>query len=97
MMSSAWRYIFDVIVILLSVVGVLVALSLLRFPDQARQWRVSYAAAWIACALLTLRGLAGLIVDGTSDPVWWPTFLLGGSLFGTLAWMARPATDTSFP
>jgi hypothetical protein len=26
----------------------------------------------------------GLIADGVSDPVWWPTFLVGGILFGAI-------------
>jgi hypothetical protein len=52
--------------------------------------------AWIASAMLTLRGVAGLIVDGTSDPVWWPIFLVGGILFGGVAWIARsPNPPTS--
>jgi len=46
-------------------------------------------AAWIACGLLALRGIAGLVVDGTSDSVWWPTFLVGGILLGAVAWLAR--------
>lgn len=46
-------------------------------------------AAWIACGMLTLRGVAGLVVDGASDPVRWPTFLIGGVLFGSVAWLAR--------
>jgi hypothetical protein len=41
--------------------------------------------------MLTLRGVAGLIVDGSSDPVWWPIFLTGGVLFGGVAWLARSA------
>jgi hypothetical protein len=89
MMTSAWRYIYDVIVILLSVTAVLVSLTLLRPPDQViRRW-IPHTAAWIACGMLTLRGVAGLVVDGISDPVWWPTFLVGGILFGAVAWLAR--------
>jgi len=41
--------------------------------------------AWIACAMLTLRGVAGLIVDGASDP----TFMTGGLLFAAVACVAR--------
>jgi hypothetical protein len=89
MMSSAWRYIFDVIVILLSVTAVLVALTLMRPADQVTRRWIPQTAAWIACGMLSLRGLAGLAVDGTSDPVWWPTFLVGGILFGAVAWLAR--------
>ncbi len=89
LMSSTWRYIFDVIVILLCVFAVIVALTLLRPPDRVRQRWIPHAAAWIACGMLSLRGLAGMVVDGASDPVWWPTFLLGGVLFGLVAWLAR--------
>ena len=88
-MSSTWRYVFDVIVVLLCVLAVLVALTLLRPPAQiVRRW-IPRTAAWIACAMLSLRGLAGMVVDGSSDPVWWPTFLAGGILFGAVAWVAR--------
>lgn len=93
-MSSAWRYTYNVIVILLCALAVLVTLTLLRPPHQIiRRW-VPHAAAWIACGMLTLRGAAGLVVDGASDPVWWPTFLVGGVLFGSVAWLAR-ATKTA--
>jgi hypothetical protein len=89
MMSSAWRYIFDVIVILLSILAVLITLTLLRPPEQVvRRW-IPATAAWIACGMLSLRGVAGMVVDGTSDAVWWPTFLLGGILLGAVAWHAR--------
>ena len=89
MMTSAWRYISDLIVILLSVTAVLVVLALLRPPAQVpRRW-IPHTAAWLACGMLTLRGVAGLVVDGRSDPVWWPTFLVGGILFGGVAWLAR--------
>jgi hypothetical protein len=95
MMTSAWRYIYDVIVILLSAVAILIALTLLRPPHQVvRRW-IPYAAAWIASGMLTLRGLAGLVVDGASDPIWWPTFLLGGILLGSVAWMARAPTSVT--
>ena len=90
-MSSAWRVIFDVVVILLCVLAVLVALALNQPPAQVvRRW-IPRAAAWIACVALSFRGLAGMVVDGTSDPVWWPAFLLGGILFGGVAWSARQA------
>jgi hypothetical protein len=89
--SSAWRYIYDVIVVLLCVLAVLVARTLLRPPGETvRRW-IPQTAAWIACGMLSLRGVAGMIVDGTSDPVWWPTFLLGGILFGGVAWFGSRA------
>jgi len=30
-----------------------------------------------------------MVIDGTSDPIWWPTFLIGGILLGSVAWLAR--------
>ncbi|HJR35808.1 MAG TPA: hypothetical protein VJ817_12715 [Gemmatimonadales bacterium] len=89
MMSSAWRYIYDVIVIILCALAILIALTLLRPPHEViRRW-VPETAAWIASGMLLLRGVAGLLVDGASDPVWWPTFLVGGMLLGGVAWLAR--------
>jgi hypothetical protein len=88
-MSSTWRYRYDVAVVALSAVGVLVVLRLLRTAGGGgRRW-IPHAAAWIASGALTLRGIAGLVVDGAADPVWWPTFLAGGILFGCVAWLAR--------
>lgn len=84
-MGSTWRYVYDLVVVALSGAGVLVALTL-RSPGGNRRWR---AAAVAASAALSLRGVAGAIVDRASDPVWWPTFLLGGILYGSLAWLAR--------
>jgi hypothetical protein len=89
LMVTTWRYIYDVIVILLSMAAFLISVTLQRPPEKvARRW-VPHAAAWIACGMLTLRGVAGLVVDGASDPVWWPTFLVGGILLGAVAWLAR--------
>ena len=96
-MSSAWRFIFDLIVILLSLMAILVALTLLQPPDRVpRRW-IPYTAAWIACGMLTLRGVAGMVVDGITDLVWWPTFLLGGILFGGVAWLARWPKPAAVP
>ena len=89
MMTSAWRYTYLVIVIILCALAILVALTLLRPPQQGvRRW-VPQTAAWIASGMLLLRGLAGLLIDGASDPVWWPTFLVGGILLGGVAWFGR--------
>ncbi len=91
MMSSTWRYIFDVIVIVLSVLMFAITVTLLRPPETVvRRW-IPHAAAWIGAGMLLLRGLAGMIVDGARDPVWWPTFLVGGTLLGGVAWSARTA------
>jgi hypothetical protein len=72
-----------------AMMGLVVALTLLRPHDQVTRRWIPGTAAWIASGMLTLRGVAGLVVDGTSDLVWWPTFLVGGILFGTVAWLAR--------
>jgi hypothetical protein len=97
-MSSTWRVVYDVVVILLSVLACVIALTLLKPPARiVRRW-IPHTAAWIACGMLSLRGVAGMIVDGASDPVWWPTFLLGGILFGLVAWFARrPAGSLQRP
>ena len=88
-MGSTWRYFFDVVVVVLSALTVVIALTLLRPPDQLlRRW-IPLTAAWLGAAVLTIRGVAGLIVDGFSDPIWWPTFLLGGLLLGAVAWSAQ--------
>ena len=92
-MSSSWRYAFDVVVVLLSAVAIFVAVALLR----PRSW-LPRIAAWIACIMLTFRGIGGMAVDGASDPIWWPLFLTGGLLFGSVACFARtlplPATPS---
>jgi len=88
-MSSTWRYIFDLIVIGLSALAVLITLTLLRPPHQVTRRWIPQAAAWIACGMLTFRGVGGMVIDGASDPVWWPTFLIGGILLGSVAWLAR--------
>ena len=81
-----------VVVILLSITAVIVALVLLRPPHRQRRPWIPRTAAWIACGMLSLRGIAGAVVDGFSDPIWWPTFLTGGILFGVVAWLARDVT-----
>jgi hypothetical protein len=88
-MSSTWRYAYDVVVVALSGAGFLVARELLRAPGRGARWRIARAAAWTASAALTLRGVAGMVVDGAADRVWWPTFLIGGIVFGSLAWLTR--------
>lgn len=89
-MSSTWRYWYDVAVIVFCVVAILVAIEL-RSPSRpfARRQRLARAAAWIGSGALSLRGVAGLMVDGSADPIWWPAFLVGGLLFGGVAWLAR--------
>jgi hypothetical protein len=91
MMSSAWRYIYDLVVILLCGLAVFIALTLMRPAREVSARRIWAASAWIASGMLSLRGVAGMLADGVSDLIWWPTFLLGGLLFGGVAWTARIA------
>jgi hypothetical protein len=97
-MASSWRVAVDVIVIALCVLAALVAQALRRpRPHGVARW-APRTAAWIACGMLSSRGLAGLIADGASDLIWWPAFLTGGVLFGSLAWLARePSADAQVP
>jgi hypothetical protein len=88
-MASWWRYAFDVLVVLLSVAAFGIALVLGRSGQPIVSRRLLRTAAWIASGMLSLRGVAGMVVDGFSDPVWWPTFLAGGLLFAAVAWRAR--------
>jgi hypothetical protein len=88
LMESGWRYAFDLVVIAMSLLGAVVACGLgaRRF---AKQQKIFKGMAWTAAALLVLRGVAGLVVDRQSDPIWWPTFLTGGLLFGAVAFTSR--------
>ncbi len=88
LMMSTWRYFFDVGVVLLSATAAILALALVRPWGSVVPLWIRRTAAWIASAMLTFRGVAGLVVDGLSDPIWWPTFLIGGLLFGSVAWLA---------
>ena len=88
-MGSTWRYIFDLVVIALSALTFVIALVLLRPPDQVRRRWIPLTVAWIGAAMLSLRGVAGMVVDGVSDPIWWPTFLVGGVLLGAVSWSAQ--------
>ena len=89
LMMTTWRLYFDVAVVGLSVLAVGVALAPIYRWGDAIPLRVLRTMAWAASFLLTLRGIAGLIADGLSDPVWWPTFLVGGLLFGAIAFSLR--------
>ena len=89
LMMTTWRYYFDLAVIFLSILAIFVALALIRTWGRTIPFWILRIMAYIASAMLTLRGVAGWIHDGSSDPVWWPTFLVGGILFGSVAWAAR--------
>jgi hypothetical protein len=88
-MSSWWRVLFNWTVVALSALAILITLELLKPPQLAKRRWIPRSLAWIACALLLIRGVAGIIVDGTSDLVWAPAFTIGGVLLGAVAWMSR--------
>jgi ABC-type glucose/galactose transport system permease subunit len=83
-----WRVLFDWTVVALSVVAILITLVLLKPPQLVKRRWIPRSLAWIACVLLLIRGVAGIIVDGTSDLIWAPAFTIGGVLVGTVAWMS---------
>ncbi len=85
---------YDLSVVILLVASALVALALV----QEHLWRLLFfysrsqmplAAAWVACIILTFRSLIGFVVHGSADLTFfgWPTFLTGGILFGSTAWL----------
>ena len=89
MLGTRWMYVYDLVVVFLSVVGAVVAVMLIRPPRlRLARWTLR-TLAWIAFVILSLRGVAGLVADGTSDPIWWPLFLVGGLLFGGVVWASR--------
>jgi hypothetical protein len=87
-MNSWWRVLFNWTVIALSVLAIVITLVLLKPPHLVKRRWIPRTLAWIACVLLMLRGVAGIIVDGTSDLVWAPAFTIGGILLGGVAWMS---------
>ena len=88
-MSATWRIVYDWVVVFLSLTGCGVALALVRPWGRTLPQRPLQVLAWMAFGVLTLRGAAGLVADGLADPIWSPSFLLGGLLFGGLAWQAH--------
>jgi hypothetical protein len=91
LLYTTWRFWFDLLVILLSGVGIFVALALAR-PGKSRVPRsISRTLAWLACGLLGLRGFGGMIIDGFSGPPWAQIFAIGSVLFGGVAWTSRRA------
>jgi hypothetical protein len=94
LMMNTWRYYFDLAVIALSVVAIIIALAPVQRWGERIAPGLLRATTWAASTVLTLRGVAGLIADGSSDPVWWPTFLVGGVLFGMLSVVGRREQGT---
>lgn len=77
--------------IVLSLVAGALALALVRLWGRATPARVLLVGAWTACAVLGLRGAAGLLQGLLSQSSLFVTtfevlFLLGGVLFGLAAW-----------
>jgi len=87
-MSSWWRVLFNWTVVALSVVAIVITLELLKPWQLVRRRWIPRSLAWIACVLLLIHGVAGIIVDGTSDLIWAPAFTIGGILLGAVAWMS---------
>lgn len=94
MFRQTWFLFYDLIVVALCGIAIVVALAPVRSWGRVIPRWILRTAAWIACAMLLFRGLAGMIVDGPADLVWWPTFLTGGILFRGVARsvMAKPAS-----
>jgi len=92
LLMTTWRWYYDVLVIFLSGVGVVVTLAPVHaWGEKIPRWMVLTLVS-IAFVLLTLRGVAGMVVDGITDPVWWPTFLLGGLLYWGVLRSAKRAS-----
>ena len=87
-MSSAWRVVYDWVVVVMSALAVAIALELQKPPEKVRRRRIPLGLAWFACGILLLRGIAGAIVDGRGDLVWNPLFLAGGVAMGALAFVS---------
>jgi hypothetical protein len=96
MMTTPRFYYSDVAVILLCVLAIGVALAPIQQWGAFISRRLLRGMAYTASVMLGLRGLAGLIVDGVSEPIWWPIFLAGGLLFGGIAY-TQPTGKTTQP
>jgi hypothetical protein len=97
-MSSRWLYFYNLAVIALCIAAVVLTLKLIHSSGEAPRRHAMRTAIWLGSGALLIRGIAGLVVDGASDPVWWPTFLVGGVLFGVVAWFTRqPEPEVEHP
>ena len=95
-------FVIDVLAVPLSVVGALLALSLVRPWGRLLPRRLLLAGAWAVCALLIVHSAptlveSGLVVTGLRDAepsalerwslfVYEPWFFVGGVLYGAAAW-----------
>lgn len=82
-LAVPWFRAYDLLVVALSAAAALVAWAAMRRQPEG------IAVAWGICAILLVRGIAGLMIDGFADPVWSPMFEIGGLLFGATAWQCR--------
>lgn len=57
--------------------AVILTLKLVHSSGEAWRRRMTRSAHWVGSGALFERGIAGLVVDGVSDLVWWPTSLVG--------------------
>jgi hypothetical protein len=94
-MSSTWRYLYNVAVVLLSLAAIVISLTLLWSKRVGVTRWLLRMAAWTGGGMLLLRGVAGMIVDGSADLLWWPTFLTGGLLLSSVAWLGRMPSQPS--
>ncbi len=95
-------FVIDVLAVPLSVVGALLALSLVRPWGRLLPRRLLLGSAWAVCALLIVHSAptlveGGLVVTGLRDAkpsglerwslfVYEPWFFMGGVLYGAAAW-----------
>jgi hypothetical protein len=87
-MASPWLRLYNLAVIGLCIAAVFLTKKVLNPADEAKGRPFMRAILGIASVALLVRGGAGLVVDGASDPIWWPTFLVGGILFAAVAGIA---------
>lgn len=87
--SSAWRIVYDWVVVVMSALAIAIVLTLQKPVEQVRRRWIPLTLCWFASVILLIRAIAGFIFDGTDDLLWNPTFFTGGMLMGAVAWMAR--------
>ncbi len=93
--QNSWFLAYDLVVVVLLTASASVTLALVQehwrglfFFSYSHHRMLLSAAAWLADIILIVRGLIGVVVDGLADLTFfgWPTFLVGGILFGLTAW-----------
>jgi hypothetical protein len=87
--SSAWRIVYDWVVVVMCVLAIVIVLTLQKPAEQVARRGIPLVLCWFASGILLFRAVAGFIFDGTSDLLWNPVFFTGGMLMGAVARMAR--------